>query len=190
MSSNNINKREIKDNNESIKDKSIYKLNESNISNKYKSIIEMSMSNDNNFQNNNKLINYGIKNSFEINDILKDKEMNNIENNANDSISLRQAINNPILTQLIEFGYNPIYSKRKIQYFHPQDIEEAQDYLLINGGIINHHFIKDRTVNNNICYACGEIKEIHLGYIPENISEDIDLRKNSIINNMNNIDKE
>ena len=128
----------------------------------------------------------------------ENKEKNNIENNINDSIDLRQT-NNLILLQLKEFGYNPIYSKKIIQYFQPQDIEEALDYLSINEGIIQHRFIKDRHVSNNVCYICGEIKEKHLGYNGEIMKEDSHLRDSSYVdiidnknsnNNENNIEKE
>ena len=46
---------------------------------------------------------------------------NNLQNNENKILSL-----------LIEFGYNPIYSKRITQYFHPRDIEEAYNYFSFN----------------------------------------------------------
>ena len=91
-----------------------------------------------------------------------------------------------MLNQLIEFGYNPIYSKRIIQYFHPLDLEEALDYFSINQGIIHHRFIKDRNINNIACYVCGEKKELHLGYIPGNMSEDTHINNLSYINNINN----
>ena len=49
----------------------------------------------------------------------ENKEINNIENNINDSIDLRQT-NNLILLQLKEFGYNPIYSKKLFNIFNPK----------------------------------------------------------------------
>ena len=39
-------------------------------------------------------------------------------------------INNSIINQLNEFGYNPLYSKRIFLYYHPQNIEDALNYLL------------------------------------------------------------
>ena len=68
-------------------------------------------------------------------------------------------INNPIVNQLILFGYNNIYSKRIVQYFHPQNIEEALDYLSFDNKIIQHHFIENRDRNNMKCYVCGEKKK-------------------------------
>ena len=125
-------------------------------------------------------------NSFDNNNIENNNESNNF-NEITSEENLSQ-INNPILDQLIEFGYNPLYSKRIIQYFHPRDIEEALDYLSINQGIIHHRFIKDRNINNIACYICGEKKEIHLDYIPENVSGNVNSSNISYDNNINNIE--
>ena len=93
------------------------------------------------------------------------KEFNISNNDINKSIRINNSIyasqiqpDNPILVRLIEFGYNPIYSKRIIQLLHPRDIEEVVDYFSINNGIIQHHFIRDRNQNNIFCYICGEKK--------------------------------
>ena len=140
---------------------------------------------DNNI-NKNKSSNINEIKSDDINISVLNK--NDIENNIqNNSINLSQ-IRNPIYEQLIEFGYNPIYSKRIIQYFHPRDVEEALDYLSINQGVINHRFIKDRNINNITCYVCGEKKEIHLDYNPENLLGEINISniKSNSINNINN----
>ena len=94
-----------------------------------------------------------IKNNIEKNDIL----------HKNISSSYNSAFNNPIVAQLIEFGFNPIYSSRIFLYYHPRTIEEALDYLDINNGIIQHLFIQEKVnINNEICFLCGEKKEIHL----------------------------
>ena len=70
---------------------------------------------------------------------------------------------NPIVIQLIEFGYDKIYSRRVFHYFHPDDLEEALNYMGIDNGIIQHRFIKDkRNINNKLCYIFGESEEIHL----------------------------
>ena len=124
------------------------------------------------------------------NEIKREIKESNIQNNENSQINNASYINNnqgirinnsifasqiqpdnPILVQLIEFGYNPLYSKRIIQLLHPRDIEEAIEYFSINNKIIQHHFIRDRNQNNIRCYICGGIKEKHLGYIPENNNE-------------------
>ena len=124
------------------------------------------------------------------NEIKREIKESNIQNNENSQINNASYINNnqgirinnsifasqiqpdnPILVQLIEFGYNPLYSKRIIQLLHPRDIEEAIEYFSINNKIIQHHFIRDRNQNNILCYICGGIKEKHLGYIPENNNE-------------------
>ena len=90
---------------------------------------------------------------------------NNDEGNNNENIKKNLSIfqsqlspDNPILIQLIEFGYNPIYSRRIIQYFHPQNFEDALEYFLTENDIIQHHFIQDRDINLITCYVCGELK--------------------------------
>ena len=37
---------------------------------------------------------------------------------------------NSIVIQLCEFGYDSVYSRRVFYYLHPEDIEEALNYLL------------------------------------------------------------
>ena len=70
---------------------------------------------------------------------------------------------NPIILQLIELGYDEKYSRRVFHYFHPDDLEEALNYMAIVNNIIQHRFIKDnRNINNKSCYICGEDEIIHL----------------------------
>ena len=102
------------------------------------------------------------------------EHQNNIINLSSSSLN---SINNPIISQLIEFGYNPIYSKRLFLYNHPTNIEEAIDYLAFQSGIIQHHFVQDRnSMDSNICYICGEIKNIHLNFNQIN-NNNINLKK-------------
>ena len=92
-------------------------------------------------------------------------------------VILYESINESIVQQLIEFGFNPVYSSRIFLFYNPNNLEEALDYLNYNNGIIQHNFLKERSkndnINNNICFLCGESKEIHLGYIPESEINDI-----------------
>ena len=112
-------------------------------------------------------------------------ENDNINNNL--SFSFNNAINNPIVSQLVEFGFNQLYSTRLLLYYHPNNIEEALDYLNINNGIMQHHFVQERENNNSeICYLCGEKKEIHLDN-NENITNEI---KNSISFEISNSKKD
>jgi len=46
---------------------------------------------------------------------LRDFNINNENNIQNNSLNISQSLNNPILIQLIEFGFDPIYSKRIIR---------------------------------------------------------------------------
>ena len=86
---------------------------------------------------------------------------------------------NSIVVQLIELGYDKIYSRRVFYYLHPEDIEEALNYMDIENGIIQHRFIKDRNNSNNICYICGEEEKKHLKEL-----------NNEIIKNINNNNEE
>jgi len=130
-------------------------------------------------------------------------EQINPQNNFNISINNNQSnisvnssalsvsiMNNEIISQLIEFGYSSLYSKRIFQYYHPNDVQEAIDYLSFEDGKIQHVFVPDRNNNeNNICYLCGEQKDIHLaGQIDNSLSQDIksSIRK-SFLENKNKL---
>ena len=58
----------------------------------------------------------------------------------------------------------------------------------IENGIIQHHFIQDRNISNQMCYICGESKEKHLKEkeLKENINNNINMNQNNInISNKN-----
>ena len=83
-------------------------------------------------------------------------ENNGKNGNINDGLDT-------ILLQLIEMGYDNKYSKRVVYYFHPDDLEEALNYMEIENGIIQHRFIRDnKDVYNKSCFICGENEDIHL----------------------------
>ena len=111
------------------------------------------------------------------------------EKNIEYDISINTSINIdkeliPIVDQLIEIGYSRLYSKRLIAYYHPKTIDEALNYFLKENGQIQHFFIEDQKIKNEkLCFLCGEKKEIHLGYIPENLDNIL------FENNNNNIIK-
>ena len=92
------------------------------------------------------------------------EDNNNDNNNENNNIfsSTNIDMNNPIVTTLIEFGYNPTYSKRIFIYFHPTSIEEAIEYLTTENGMIQHNFVQDRNFEIDLCYVCGQEKNIHI----------------------------
>ena len=124
------------------------------------------------------------------------EENMNINNEIdNKSSSINEELN-PIVIQLITFGYDNIYSRRVFHYFHPDDLEEALNYMAIENGIIQHRFAKDnRNINNKLCYICGESEEIHLkelSYIHINNNSNNNINHNfengnNINNNINNI---
>ena len=109
------------------------------------------------------------------------EQINNENRIILSNLSTNSIINNEIVNQLIEFGYKPIYSKRIFQFFHPNNIEEALNYLLIEDGKIQHNFIKDRNNMENQCYLCGEDKNIHLS---QNLIDNI-IINNSFVKNEN-----
>ena len=100
--------------------------------------------------------------------------------------------NNPIVNQLIEFGYNNIYSRRVFHYLHPEDLEEALNYMAIENNIIQHRFVKNnRNKSDILCYVCGEKPEIHLKELNINIrghneSNDNDSNNDEDINKSKN----
>ena len=112
--------------------------------------------------------------------------------NNNISSSTNTVMDNPIIFQLIEFGIDPVYSKRLILYNHPRDIDDALDYLSTKNGIIQHYYVKRK--NNNIkendnksCYLCGEPIIKHLGFIPSNNNQIIEDNNKENINISSNI---
>ena len=84
---------------------------------------------------------------------------------------------NPIVIQLEEFGYSNIYSRRVFYYLHPEDLEEALNYMSIENNIIQHRFLKERNPLNNSCYIYVEPEENHLKKFNNN---------NNVNNNVNN----
>ena len=121
---------------------------------------------------------------------------NNEINNINNRSKLFQstiAQDNPIVIQLTEFGYDPIYSRRVFHYLHPQNLDEALNYMAINNGIIQHRFVRNNrnTISDDLCYICFEERERHLGEsnIRNNFVQN-GQHKNNIeikINNINSI---
>ena len=119
--------------------------------------------------------------NLDINNINNENNNNNSILNNNINSSYNAAMNNEIVLQLIELGYNSLYSTRIFIYYHPQNIDEALNYLNMDNGIIQHHFVQDRSdPENNICYLCGEEANVHLK------SAQINNNSFNIINSFNN----
>ena len=78
----------------------------------------------------------------------------------NDDISYSE-INNPIMVNLLEFGYNYKLLKKLISYLNPQTVEQAIQYLSEENGIIQHVFIEDSKLKNK-CTICQKPREQHL----------------------------
>ena len=77
---------------------------------------------------------------------------------------------NPIVIQLCQFGYDSVYSRRVFHYLHPEDLEEALNYMAIENGIVQHRFVYNRNTSNHLCYVCGKEKSIHLKELNININ--------------------
>ena len=97
---------------------------------------------------------------------------------------------NPMFMQLIKFGYDKIYSRWVIYYLHPEDIEEALNYLSEENGIIQHRFVQNRRdLSCKFCYICGDDEKHHLKELNANRNNNNNENKiNNIIieNNINN----
>ena len=113
----------------------------------------------------------------------------NIDKEIKQSLYLSSiAESNPIVIKLVEFGYNIIYSRRVFYYLHPNDIEEALNYMDIENGIIQHRFIRNRDISNKLCYICGEHEEFHLKELNINKNNDtFENNKDQKENDNNNI---
>ena len=94
------------------------------------------------------------------------------------------ASENPIVLQLIDFGYNEVYSRRVFYYLHPEDLEEALNYMAEENGIIQHRFLSNkRNPFDKLCYICRNIKENHL----RELSISRNQEQNNEISNIYNI---
>ena len=100
---------------------------------------------------------------------------------SNNEIRSNNLSLNPIIIQLCEFGYDRVYSRRVFHYLHPEDLEEALNYMAIENGIIQHRFVYNRNTSNNICYVCGNEKGIHLKEL--NININVNNKENSLEEN-------
>ena len=126
---------------------------------------------------------------------MEDEKDGNLISNTSIYLDAEQI---PIVEQLIEIGYDKLYSKRLLAYYHPKTIDDALNYFLKENGKIQHYFIEDQKIKeNNLCFICGEKKEIHLGFISDNLFNDNylehnnklysnDILTNDIINEDNN----
>ena len=116
-----------------------------------------------------------------------DKDLTNFDisnkNNSNQSNSINSSQSslkdNPIVNEMIEFGINPLYAQRIYFYIQPNNIEEALEFLVTDNEIIQHHFFQDRRKATNLCYLCGEIKEYHFDYAPDNIEKKMNKKRNN-----------
>jgi hypothetical protein len=119
---------------------------------------------------------------------LNDEIEININNEDRKSIftSTKEEIN-PIVVQLQNLGYNKVYSRRVFYYLHPEDLEEALNYMAIENGIIQHRYIQGRYISNNICYICGEERKKHLNELNNENIKNNNFNNNRIyINEINN----
>ena len=98
---------------------------------------------------------------------MEDEKDGNLMSNTSIYLDAEQI---PIVEQLIDIGYDKLYSKRLLAYYHPKTIDDALNYFLKENGKIQHYFIEDQKIKeNNLCFICGEKKEIHLGFISDNL---------------------
>ena len=114
-------------------------------------------------------------------------------NNKIDNESVRTSVLDksillsPIFNDLIDLGYNEIYSKRIILFYHPNNLNQALDYFSEENGKINHIFQEDNQ-DKFLCFFCGQLKEDHKEDIYEPINHSFN--DNISINNNNNNNNE
>ena len=115
----------------------------------------------------------------------------NINNNIrNDIFTSVIAEESPIVMQLKELGYDNIYSRRVFYYLHPENLDEALNYMAIENGIIQHRFIQERNNSNDICYICGERRRKHLNERNDLIDDDNNINNNNDINTLNKFEED
>ena len=94
-------------------------------------------------------------------DLIDESENNNnISNNNELNLSTYSINNNPIVSDLVKLGYNYLYSKRLVSYFHPNNLDTALDYLNEVNGKIQHYFVKN--LSNPECFICGKLLKDHI----------------------------
>ena len=121
--------------------------------NQFEDLVDETIENQNNVSNNNELMNLS---TYSIN-------------------------NNPIVSDLVKLGYNYLYSKRLVSYFHPNNLDTALDYLFEINGKIQHNFINN--FSNPECFICGKLLKDHIN----NENQDSNILIDN--NNENNISK-
>ncbi len=95
-------------------------------------------------------------------DLIDESENNNNISNNNELLNLStySINNNPIVSDLVKLGYNYLYSKRLVSYFHPNNLDTALDYLNEVNGKIQHYFVKN--LSNPECFICGKLLKDHI----------------------------
>ena len=132
------------------------------------------------------MLTYEEKNESNNQNINNDDNINiNINNEPKAKLHLSVIAEvNPMFMQLIKFGYDKIYSRRIIYYLHPEDIEEALNYMSEENGIIQHRFVQNRRdLSCKFCYICGDDKKHHLKEL--NANRNNNNNENKINNNSN-----
>ena len=116
-------------------------------------------------------------------DLIDESENNNNISNNNELLNLStySINNNPIVSDLVKLGYNYLYSKRLVSYFHPNNLDTALDYLFEINGKIQHNFINN--FSNPECFICGKLLKDHIN----NENQDSNILIDN--NNENNISK-
>ena len=90
------------------------------------------------------------------------------------------------IANLILMGFDKKIIKKIYAFLHPDSLEQAIIYMTEENGFYLHNFYQNTKHKNlNTCYICGEPRNKHMDYLPENFIEE-ENNNNNIINSINN----
>ena len=73
------------------------------------------------------------------------------------------------IANLILMGFDKKFIKKIYAFLHPDSLEQAIIYMTEENGFYLHNFYQNTKHKNlNTCYICGEPRNKHMDYLPEN----------------------
>ena len=91
------------------------------------------------------------------------------------------------IANLIIMGFDKKFIQKVYAFLHPESIEQAIIYMTEENGFYLHNYYENTKHKHlNTCYICGEPRNKHMDYLPENFIEGENNNNNNIINAINN----
>ena len=91
------------------------------------------------------------------------------------------------IANLIMMGFDKKFIQKVYAFLHPESLEQAIIYMTEENGFYLHNYYQNTKHKNlNTCYICGEPRNKHMDYLPENFIEGENNNNNNIINSINN----